>query len=284
MKKNPSDVIDYISKYAEANLSSSSSKRRAKSVPLPSKAANIMEPPIIVQGMYNGTPITVYGEVHNIVDNRFYEQLDLRNKVIFVEHATVLCDISMKDKKRLLNILKGTDWVWYKYKARNRPIVCVDNRVEIGLLSSIEEMGLMETDNFAAVIPLVITTLRVLITKQTKETFIKEGLTQYFESASKAIKSQMGVLLRAGHLASNDLMDTKWKLINNIMKLSAMLVDIHVKKQVEKYADGKKPIIIFMGAAHAYRLHTYFPQIFSNITYNTNDPILMENIETMLWT
>lgn len=270
--------------YRKANLPSSSSKRRAKSVPLPSKAANIMEPPIIVQGMHNGTPITVYGEVHNIVDNRFYEKLDLRNKVIFVEHATVLCDISMEDKKRLLNILKGSDWVWYKYKARKLPIVCVDTRIEMGLMSSIEERYIMGTNDLALVMGGVMKALKVLITEQTKETFNKEGITQYFESASKAIKSQMGVLLRAGHLESNDLMDTKWKLINNIMKLSAMLVDIHVKKQVEKYADGKKPIIIFMGAAHAYRLHTYYPQIFSNIAYNTNDPALMESIKTMVWT
>jgi hypothetical protein len=211
-----------------------------------------------------------------------------------------MCDLSMEDKKRLRNMLKGTNWVWYKCNVKKLPVVCVDTRLEMGLLSSHEEMYLMNTDNFDHVMLGVEKALRVLESNNTKKMFVGKNvslsLTQYYNDAMNAIRKQrqfltdaiyemikqMKILIDSEELAR--IMDIKWKLINNIMKLSAMLVDIHVKKQVEKYVDEKKPIVIFMGAAHAYRLHTYYPQIFSNIAYNTNDPILIESIKTKVWT
>ncbi len=261
----------------------SSRRERAKSEPLPAgfTVNDVIEPPVVVQGSYNGSPITIYGELHNLVYNQFYEQLNLKSHVIFVEHPSVLCEISAEDKKRLLNVLKGSEWVWYKYKARKLPVVCVDNRIEIGLLSSIEETYIERTDDIQVVAQCVMRALRVLFAKETKEVFVRENLTQYYITTVKAIKTQMDTMLKAGHLGSEELMSNKWKLVKNIVKLSGILVDFHVKKLVEKHADSKKPISIFMGAAHAYRLHKFYPNIFTSISYNTTNPDLIDVIQKM---
>ena len=97
---------------------------RAKSAPVSAKnsLAKIIPPPMIITGSYNGSPITVYGEIHNNIDNRFYEQLDLTNKIVMVEHPTKLCKISDQHKILLLNKLKGSEWVWYKYASQNNKI------------------------------------------------------------------------------------------------------------------------------------------------------------------
>lgn len=255
------DIAEYYSKTPSSEKAKS---RRGKSVPLSKKVREPAAPPAVATGEYNGCPVVVYGEIHNMIDNTFYENLDLKNKTIFVEHATVLCKITKEEKLRLFNVLRGSDWVWYKYVSRNRPVVCIDNRIELGLPTSIEERYVMNTrDDMPAVADCVMRFLRVLATPATKEVFVRAQLTPIYTRSMLVVKEQFGKLLKAGVLNTDELLDTKWKLIQNLVKLAGMLVDINIVKQVKEHADKKKPIVIFAGAAHAYRLHTFFPEVFS---------------------
>jgi len=286
-----SDITGLTRKKSHSTVSIS---RRAKSAPSPADKADkkhSAEPPIVVEGEYNGSRITVYGEVHNLISNEFYENLNLRNKIIFVEHPSVQCDISTNNKKRLFNKLKGSEWVWYKYAARKLPVVCVDNRIAMGLLTSIEENKLLDIIDLLKAIELIVIAFDVLLQKDTKIMFVRENLTPIYMKGVNTINTQLETLVttlsnskKITKKKAEELMDLKNKIVRNIIKLSGILVDIHVKKQVEKYADGtKKQIVIFMGAGHAYRLHAFFPQIFKDIKYNLEDPDFKTDMEQIIY-
>lgn len=273
--------------------SKKSTTRRTKSNPSPSLSKSYTSgnlPPVITYGEYNGTPIIVFGEIHTMIDNKFYENLDMRGNTIFVEHASALCKISKDDKYRLFNILRGSDWVWYKYAARNKPVVCVDNRIELGLPTAIEEKYILtteKTEDLPRIMECVMRSLRVFTTPEIKQSFIKAKLTPVYTSFMNVIKEQVPILLKGGSLNTEELLDTKYKLVQNIIKMAGILVDINVIQKIKDHtatsSKEKKPIMIFMGAAHAYRLKTLFPEIFTNIDYNDVSPELMDALETMVY-
>jgi hypothetical protein len=244
--------------------------RKVKSEPTNGNTKKQIAPVIIVTGKYKNKNITVYGEIHNKIDNVFYESLNLENDIIMVEHATVLCEMSEKEKIFMINIVKGSDWIWYKYKSRNKPIICIDNRIEYGLLSSIEERYLLninDNSELETLFAYVIKALNVFEHKQFKSIFGTNQLNAIYEKMLNVITRQFTILYEVQDLTQPYMMDIKWMLINNIIKLSSLLVDvnigINVMKELNKSND--KNIVIFCGAAHAYRLTKYFPQIFSNI-------------------
>jgi len=268
-------------------------KKRASSAPTPVEnnvyKTPIVDPPVITYGEYNGTKIILFGEIHSSIDNRFYENLNLRDNIVFVEHASILCDMTMEHKKRLLNILKGSEWIWYKYSARKRPVVCLDNRIEIGLPTSMEEKYALNSNDLSEVMMYCMKALRIIITPEIKRKFITALIMPIYTTSVKTIKEQMDILIKNANLNTDELMDIKWKLIQNITKLSGMIVDLnvmdHIKQQTESQnsASKKKDIYIFMGAAHAYRLQKFFPEIFTNIVYNTSDPGLIESMQTLTY-
>ena len=312
-----SDPTGYKTRKTNTSKKTSSSIKRALSAPIPddrnlSYKGVIDEPPVIAYGKYNDTNVIVFGEIYHNVDNRFYENLDLRDKYVFVEHPTTLCDITKTHTELFFNILKGVEWVWYKYSSRKKPIVCLDNRLELGLPSGIEEKFALQSSNADEVFPIILRAVDILKKKEIKIHFVRALLTPIYNTAIHAIQEQSADLKKPFDKPEQEnkidknlmeikrkseqkvefdenLMDLKWILVQNIMKLSGMLVDIntinHIKEYSEKQKDAskKKDIFIFMGAAHAYRLHKFFPEIFSNIVYNTSDPDLLESIQTITY-
>jgi hypothetical protein len=235
-------------------------------------------PPIIkLNGKYKNTDITVYGEIHNMIDNRFYESLNLENNIIMVEHATVLCEMSEKDKRSMLNIVKGSDWIWYKYKSRNKPIICIDNRIELGLLSSIEEQYILnskDTSEMELIIPYIMKAVRVF--EKAESYFFTVELNEIYIKMLDVIYRQLTIMSVVGDLGQPYMMEIKSMIIQNIIKLSALIVDINIIKNIISHCDGngEKPLVIFVGAAHAYRLHKYFPKIFTTIETKTSRKIM----------
>ena len=270
----------------------SSDKRRTLSDPVPHeyKHGKIKKPPVITYGKYNDTNITVFGEIYNSINNKFYENINLHNKIVFVEHPSTLCDITEEHKKKLLHTLKGSEWIWYNYSASKLPIVCIDNRLELGLPSGIEEKFALRSNNLELVVKIIMKALRILVTRDTKIKFENNLIESFYIPAVKTIYDQMDILTNNANLNTAALQDTKWKVIQNIMKLSGMLVDINTIELVKEYANKqkdaskKKDIFIFMGAAHAYRLRKFFPKIFTKIEYNTINPDLKESIQTLIYT
>ena len=251
---------------------------RAKSAPVSAKnsLAKIVSPPMIITGSYNGSPITVYGEIHNKIDNRFYETLDLTNKIVMVEHSTKLCKISDEHKILLLNKLKGSEWVWYKYAAQNRPMICIDNRMEIGLLTAIEENYLQNIDNDANIEDVIMASIKVIETldsPKVQKMFIGK-LKEIHEKITTILDRQISILAAVRSFEMPGILEIKENLVSNIIKISSFIVDLNIYQNIIKVktnpANRDKEIVIFVGMAHAYRLHKYFPKIFANVQSETN--------------
>lgn len=285
------------SEIATHKTESASRRRRAKSAPIPDDyrrdQPRIIDPPVVAMGMHNGMPVIVFGEIHNFIYNEFYENLDLRDTTVLVEHSTMLCDISKEHKKSLFNILKGSDWIWYKQVARKKPVVCVDNRIELGLPSSIETQLALRTeitpDTVQMVVGCMMNYMRIFAKPEIKREFVVRQLTPVFTKSMTVIKEQFNRLLKMAQgiveQSSEDkrhLEETKKKLIKNLMKIAGILVDFNIVKQVEAHAGNGQPIMVFAGAGHAYRLHKFFPKMFPRLEYSTKNRDLLDEVEKIV--
>jgi hypothetical protein len=252
-------------------------------------------PPIIVDGSYNENRITVYGEVHNYIENGFYESLkiDKENLVVLVEHATVLCEMSYKELVMMLNRVKGSEWIWYKLKSRKKPVICIDNRIEAGLLSSIEERYLLSSEDpndISTLIMYAMKTLQKLESDSIKNIFesntsrqVKGVYATSIKTIRKQIKMMYELLQDPDGVDLDEWLTVKNKVFNNIVKIASFMVDIHIVNTI-KATREKKEIAVFVGAAHAYRLHKYFPNIFNKITYNAPDEFIKQcNLDQMIF-
>jgi len=252
-------------------------------------------PPIIVNGSYNGNSITVYGEIHNYIENNFYESLkiDKDNLVVLVEHATILCEMSYKELVMMLNRVKGSEWIWYKLKSRKKPVICIDNRIEAGLLSSIEERYLLSSedpDDVSTIMMYALKILQILESDSIKNMFesntsrqVKTIYATSMKTIRKQIKNVYELLKAIVDIDLDEWIALKNMLINNIIKIASFIVDINIINTI-KATREKKEIAVFVGAAHAYRLHKYFPDIFNKITYHAPDEFLKQyNLDQMIF-
>jgi hypothetical protein len=256
----------------------------------------ILPPPIVVNGSYNGNPITVYGEVHNYIENNFYESLKIDKDsrlVVLVEHATVLCEMSYKEVVMMLNRVEGSEWIWYKLKSRKKPVICIDNRIEVGLLSSIEERYLLSSNDpndISTLIMYAMKTLQKLESDSIKNIFesntsrqVKGVYATSIKTIRKQIKMMYDLLQDPEGVDLDEWLTVKDKIFNNIVKIASFMVDIHIVKTIQSSRE-KKEIAIFVGAAHAYRLHKYFPDMFDKISYNAPDEFIKQcNLDQLIF-
>jgi len=124
-----------------------------------SKATNasnskvIENPPIIVRGK----SFTIYGEIHNDIDNRFYQQLyptlDESNRIL-TEKTThkpflqtdidALKMVHPNEKKFIDKIVKGSEWVYLTSLIRDNRAEPIDIRVENGFPDTRKESMLFD--------------------------------------------------------------------------------------------------------------------------------------------
>ena len=257
------------------------SSRKAISEPAMMSNSQPVLPPVVVNGASNGNSITVYGEVHNFIENSFYESLKLENKVVLVEHATVLCEMSYRDLVIMLSKVQGSDWIWYKLKSRKKPVICIDNRIEIGLLSSIEERYLLSSvdpNEISTIMMYALKVLKKLESETIKTMFnISRRVEAVYGESMKTIRKQIKIMYELlkdpDGVDFDEWLDVKNMLFNNILKIASFMVDINIVNTI-KITKEKKDILIFVGAGHAYRLHKYFPDIFNKIDYNAPDEFI----------
>jgi hypothetical protein len=267
--------------------------RKAFSDPAVKSNSQPVMPPVIVNGSYNENSITVYGEVHNYIENSFYESLKLDNKLVLVEHATVLCEMSYRELVMMLSKVQGSDWIWFKLKSRKKPVICIDNRIEVGLLSSIEERYLLSSEDpndISTIMMYALKTFKKLESAAIKNMFESKTSSQvkglYGESI-KTIRKQIKILYELLQdpegVDFDEWLIVKNNLFNNILKIASFMVDINIVNTI-KTTKEKKDILIFVGAGHAYRLHKYFPDIFKKITYNAPDEFIKRcNLDAMIF-
>ena len=266
--------------------------RSARSDPTPIvKNVPTILPPVVINGSYNGNSITVYGEIHNDIENSFYESLKLENKIVIVEHATVLCEIDPIYLKKALNNLDGSEYIWYKLKSRKKPVICIDNRIEMGLFSAIDEnyISSFKSRNFKDINEIMLPIIKVIKNLESEIIKKKFNITREVYSdytlSIKTIRKQLKIiyelLKNPASLDFNELFRIKNMLIQNITKIASLMVDINIVNTIKANKETKD-ILIFVGAAHAYRLNKYFPDIFSKIVYNGFDVESIEDFKLFL--
>lgn len=218
-------------------------------------------PLIVLKGDYKSVPITIYGEEHNNIDNTIYEEMDLSDKIVLVEHSTVFAELK-KGEEKLFTGAQGSEWIWFTRTVAKQPVVCIDDRLENGFLNRIEEQELQQ--GTASLEELFKITKHILMTTQKiKEKY--KPIKEVYMNLIGIIQKQIGellLLLKSGSGEKRENLIVKENLIQNLLKLSSLSVDMNIVDFVEKYASAaaseKKEIVIFVGAAHAIRLQEIF--------------------------
>ena len=235
-----------------------------------------LEKIIMATGMINGNLVTIYGEVHSDIDNKFYKQLSLTDQTVFVEHSTLLCELKPHEHALFKNA-KGSEWIWYTRTKSDIPVTCIDTRLEQGFLNSMEEAQ-MRSLNYADPM-LGAYVLRVLkAANKIKAEF--EPIIDVYKDLNEAIKRQYKIILIAckteAIIMSNSkqsasisnrtltvnkqtipmdylLQNIKNLLVTNLIKFASLSVDMHVIKTLKS---STTPSSCFMGINHALRIAT----------------------------
>jgi len=266
----------------------------------------IKSPEIIVTGSYNGSAIKIYGEYHTDIDNRFYKNLDLN-----IENMIVMVEYPNTDKYKLTKsnigdyskINEGCKWVWYKYsservttkdeqlvKTINENFHCVDIREEIGLMTAAQEMYLRDMNKNKDIEKILIgcaKCYKVFTTPNIKKLFIGQELEDIYDSYIDMMDRQYHILEGIRDFDKPGVLKTKDNLVFNIVKMSSLIVDLHIYKTIIqlklKPENKSKDIAIFVGCAHAYRLHKLFPKVFTHMeTTCTEEDITEHNMNSLL--
>ena len=258
---------------------------------------DISSPMSIVGFLRDGRKIEIYGENHakKITKKNTYTELIPHIKkekpLVLVEHSTALCythDITPKMKETMLST-GGNQTIFVHLKDKYKDIECIDNRIEIGLLSAVQEIqlakfldgaqesyneGWAEKSKEIALffIPVVQSILHEII-KRFRGTIFEEFEKKYKETFLNQIMIVTMILrlLGEGKLNFQDIIrisDMNLPVYNlflrilehiliNIKRFGSIIVDINILKHIEK--NPGRDIMIFCGNNHLERLMLAFP-------------------------
>ena len=238
-----------------------------------------MTKPFVVSGRYNGIPITIYGEIHNRIDQSFYEGLNLDNATVWVEHSTRLCEL-LHGEEKLFNGVKGLEWVWFTRTIQKKPIRCIDYRIEMGLMSRVEELQLedqlehignddMMIDAVEALVGQFKNMLTVL--KETKHIW-KERSTDVNPIKSRMLDRCEDMLAHLPKvLNKSNPFEEMYEKCRNVYEdlclMGSMLLDTVLIQEVKEYT-GNQPIHLFVGLNHAIRLQHWLQLNVHSFTYD----------------
>ena len=219
-------------------------------------AAEASAPLLIIKGNYKGVPITIYGEEHNNIDNSVYERMDLTDKIVMVEHSTAFSELK-EGQEKLFTCARGSEWVWFTRTLNAQPVICIDNRLENGFLNKLEERDLIM---YQMPLPDLITIFKQILASVTAVKDTYKPIKEVYMNLVGIIQTQMKEIIRL-NVVEKERDDTlEYNLIQNLLKLSSLSVDMNIVQLIEKYAasdtgeEKGREIVIFVGAAHAFRL------------------------------
>ena len=261
------------------------------------RKVDISSPMSIVGFLRDGRKIEIYGENHEkkLTKKNTYTELIPHIKkekpLVLVEHSTALCythDITPKMKETMLST-GGNQTIFVHLKDKYKDIECIDNRIEVGLLSAVQEIklakfldGAQESYNEGCAekskeialffIPVVQSILREII-KRFRGTIFEELEKNYKETFLNQIMIVTMILrlLGEGKLNFQDIIrisDMNVPVYNlflrileeilvNIKRFGSIIVDINILKHIEK--NPGRDIMIFCGNNHLERLMLAFP-------------------------
>ena len=243
-----------------------------------------MAKPLVLHGEYNGIPITIYGEIHNQIDQSFFEELNVGEDTVWVEHSTQLCEL-MPGQEILFQEAKGLEWIWFTRTLEGKQVRCIDDRIKMGLMSRVEELRLkdqidhIENDDMmmVAVEALVAQFQNVLnVIKETKNwkehrTDVNPIKTRMFDRYEDMINHLPKVMDQS--IPFEEMYEKCMNIYHDLCVMSSMLLDIVLIQQLKETTD-KTPIHLFVGLAHAVRLQHWLQLD----VVEPVDPQLVENI------
>ena len=158
-------------------------------------------PHVIIEGVYKNIPITILGEEHNNIDNSIYERMDLTDKIIMVEHSTILSELK-KGEEKLFTCAKGLDWVWFTRTKNEQPVICIDNRLENGFYNSQEEIDIRSFIGNPNIHPLLFLEVTDRIMQSIRK--IKEKFKPIEEVFKKLVRTTSTQIKKVIDLNKND--------------------------------------------------------------------------------
>lgn len=224
-----------------------------------------MNPPVIVRG----ESFTIYGEIHNQIDNRFYERLyptlSSRDKVLLEKTTNpellridemAFSMMKARDLKRYLKEIGGSEWMYTMGLKDGKPFIPIDIRIESGMPSSREaadlpRVAMTNPDGFIAYIREKLNNI-LRIKEQFNQPYVKERYNEFLP----VILSQLRRYILD---ASNEVIDEENldKLLTNLKYIGVFLVDSYIMKMMLENERSPVPhhLHIFVGARHALNLY-----------------------------
>jgi hypothetical protein len=212
--------------------------------------------------------VEIYGEIHGM-SNEFCRQVV---DGCHLHDYEVLCEITpYRRSNACTHASTGIEYVFANLPCVPGPL-CFDLRRERGLPSCAEE--LRDLSFFKSMIPSAFDTqsleyleqfvdrTRIIYTQLSREhTWFSREFGCAYEQISSSIGDELSIVrtfiargllfINTGHNRSV-LCSVGNALTHNVQKLCAALVDLHVKSLILK--SKSKKIVVFTGAAHAFRL------------------------------
>ena len=239
-----------------------------------------------------GKVVEIFGEIHNMIPEapNFFTDVVKSNVlneddiVVLNEHATVLCHVK-EHERHLVHQVRGSDFIFFRMmmdhmkngRKKKKPI-CIDNRIESGLLSAIEEKNFMnfllesrESGVYSLPEMAMILTQCFKCLENASELQAEfEGIyEEEFQKNISAIERQLTIaalslaqgkdFFKAVGTLIPDIQNGMiictclYLAVKNIKTIGSLLVDVNILKTAVAQPAGKR-IVVFTGFAHAFRL------------------------------
>ena len=273
-------------------MSSNSRKTKSKKtatlpppLPLPLPLPQMTEPPIIV----TGPNFTIYGEIHNMIDNQYYQQLyqtRLNNNIqttrILVEKTThepflrtdyMALELISKDAKTPLEkkqlqkqfvngAVKGSEWIYLTRTIDELPVERIDIRVESGFPGAAEEHACYEMQDPVSFIQYIEQLLDVATKLKEQHKYDKPGINEMYETLMKVIPLQLNLFIDNLTKVKPPTIDEEnlHNICTNLKYLSALLFDSNLLNIIleNNQQTHPKQLVIFVGARHALNMYELF--------------------------
>lgn len=211
-----------------------------------------------VHGKVKNSIVNIYGEIHDDIDNSFYESLNLDDQLLLVEHSTKVCHIKPHEEVLFENA-KGSEWVFKNYHTEDN-LMCIDQRAEKGFLTGYQERELYSLP-VKELLPKISYVLKIAVANKDKylepfdfNSFIRCIQIQTLIVAYLSMNPQKVITLDNSEIPAEVLLpNVKELLIKNTIKIASIYVDFYIIKILEEN-ESSKPISIFVGMNHAMRL------------------------------
>ena len=222
---------------------------------------------------------SIYGEIHNAIDNRVYEDIYStfeKDEIVLCEHSTFKPFLALEEKAiqhcgfdHLLDKMKGSDWIYINQKSLSLPVTCVDIRVEYGFPTAAEEVefsqhGLEDPEACVEFIYRVIST--AIAHKEKCENYptllpvmVKEVCDRYDEIKEMLNEEE----------SIDEIYEHFDCLVTLLRRVAGLFVDVHILEILESHlmtnSVDSPHISIFVGARHATSMYHILSTIYDNV-------------------